>query len=209
MRRIGAGEYKVTDKPESQQSEPEQTPDEQAAMDRTADSSAVGSGEVDFEAEADDELSALQSALTDAEQDLVTHKDAMLRMQAEMENLRKRLIKDLERSRQRALEGFMNDLLPVRDSLERGMEVDSDNTTVEAMIEGKGLIIKMLSKVMEDHGLKIIDPVGEVFNPELHQAMSMMESADAEPNTVIEVLQKGFQLHDRLVRPAMVIVSKA
>ena len=148
-------------------------------------------------------------ALGKAEREMVDHRDAMLRMQAEMENLRKRLIKDLERSRLRTLEGFMNDLLPVRDSLERGMETDEETTTVESMKEGKALIIKMLSKVMEDHGLKLIDPAGEPFDPELHQAMSMMESAEYEPNTVMEVLQKGFSLHDRLVRPAMVIVSKA
>ena len=161
------------------------------------------------ESEGDSELMDLQFALGEAEQELADHREAMLRMQAEMENLRKRLIKDLERSRMRTLEGFMSDLLPVRDSLERGMDTDETTTTVESMKEGKALIIKMLSKVMEDHGLRLIDPVGEVFNPELHQAMTMQESADHEPNTVLEVLQKGFQLHERLVRPAMVVVSKA
>jgi molecular chaperone GrpE len=155
------------------------------------------------------EVSPIEKALTDAEQDLIGHREAMLRMQAEMENLRKRLIKDLERSRLRALEGFMNDLLPVRDSLERGLETDEATTTVESMKEGKALIIKMLAKVMENHGLKVIDPAGEQFNPELHQAMAMQESTEYEANTVIEVLQKGFQLNDRLVRPAMVVVAKS
>ena len=161
------------------------------------------------QAEVDSELMDLQTALGAAEQELQSYKDSMLRMQAEMENLRKRLIKDLERSRARALEGIMNDLLPVRDSLERGMEVDEETTTVAAMIEGKALIIRMLAKVMENHGLKVIDPQGQVFDPELHQAVTMAESVDQEPGVVLEVLQKGFQLNDHLIRPAMVVVSKS
>jgi molecular chaperone GrpE len=155
------------------------------------------------------ELDGLEKALSKAEHELADHREAMLRMQAEMENLRKRLIKDLERSRMRSLEGFMKDLLPVRDSLERGLETDEATTTVESMKEGKALIIKMLAKVMEDHGLKVIDPAGQPFDPELHQAMAMQESTEYEANTVIEVLQKGFQLNDRLVRPAMVLVAKS
>lgn len=155
-----------------------------------------------------DELSSLKQALVDAQDEQASHREAMLRMQAEMENLRKRLIKELERSRLRVLESFMGDLLPVRDSLERGLEADEETTSVESMKEGKALIIKMLDKVMENHGLTVIDPAGESFDPELHQAMSLLECADHEPNTVLEVLQKGFQLHGRLVRPAMVVVAK-
>jgi molecular chaperone GrpE len=196
----------VTDKPEQHEAQGGSPVDETGVNPEGVQEQAAAEG---TDVEADSELVDLQMALGKAEQELVDHRDAMLRMQAEMENLRKRLIKDLERSRLRALEGFMNDLLPVRDSLERGMETDEATTTVESMKEGKALIIKMLSKVMEDHGLKLIDPAGEPFNPEHHQAMSMMESAEHEPNTVMEVLQKGFSLHDRLVRPAMVIVSKA
>lgn len=162
----------------------------------------------DTEAELDSELIDMQFSLAEAERELAGYREAMLRMQAEMENLRKRLIKDLERSRLRSLEGFMRDLLPVRDSLERGLDTDDKTTTVETMKEGKALIIKMLGKVMEDHGLKLIDPHGEPFDPELHQAMTVQESADHAPDMVLEVLQKGFQLHDRLVRPAMVVVSK-
>lgn len=159
--------------------------------------------------EVDSGLIDLQSALTTAEQELQSYKDSMLRMQAEMENLRKRLIKDLERSRARALEGIMTDLLPVRDSLERGMEADEETTTVAAMKEGKALIIRMLGKVMEDHGLQAIDPLGEAFNPELHQAVTMQASDDTAPGTVLEVFQKGFALNERLIRPAMVVVAKA
>ena len=163
----------------------------------------------DTEATVDSELLDLQCALGEAEQQMADYKEAMLRMQAEMENLRKRLIKDLERSRKRALESVMLDLLPVKDSLERGTETDQDTATVESLIEGKKLIIRMLEKVMADHGLEEIDPAGTGFDPELHQAMTMVESAEHEPNTVIEVMQKGYRLHDRLIRPAMVVVSKA
>lgn len=161
------------------------------------------------EAEVDSELMDIQFALAAAEKELAEHREAMLRMQAEMENLRKRLIKDLERSRLRSLEGFMNDLLPVCDSLERGIETDEKTATVESMKEGKMLIIRMLGKVMEDHGLSVIDPLGDAFNPELHEAMTVQESSEFEPDCVMEVLQKGFQLHDRLIRPARVVVAKA
>lgn len=160
------------------------------------------------EAAVDSELLDMQFALKEAEQELLEHKDAMLRMHAEMENLRKRLIKDLERSRRRALEAFMNDLLPVRDSLERGLEVADEDATVESLKEGKALIVKMLGKVLDDHGLVEIDPLGEPFNPELHEAISMLPSAEHAENTVMEVVQKGYQLHERLIRPARVVVSR-
>jgi molecular chaperone GrpE len=139
--------------------------------------------------------------------ELAKHREAMLRMQAEMDNLRKRLMRDLERSRKLALEKIMKDLLQVWDSLERGLEVDAESLSVESLLEGQDLTLRMLEKVMQDHDLEIIDPVGQPFNPEWHQAMTVLPSADVEENTVLEVLQKGFRLHDRLIRPAMVIVS--
>jgi molecular chaperone GrpE len=139
--------------------------------------------------------------------ELAKHREAMLRMQAEMDNLRKRLMRDLERSRKLALEKIMKDLLQVWDSLERGLEVDTESLSVESLLEGQDLTLRMLEKVMQDHDLEIIDPVGQPFNPEWHQAMTVLPSADVEENTVLEVLQKGFRLHDRLIRPAMVIVS--
>ena len=158
--------------------------------------------------EADSELLDLQVTLGEAEQELSEHRDAMLRMQAEMENLRKRLIRELERSRKFALERLMRDLLPVHDSLERGLETDNGAATVEAMKEGKALIMKMLNKALENHGLQVVDPLGEPFNPEMHEAMTMQYSGEHAENMVMEVLQKGFRLHDRLLRPAMVVVSK-
>jgi len=171
-----------------------------------------GSGEDFAEATAeelvDDELSLMEKALMKAEEELVTHRDAMIRMQAEMENLRKRMIRDLEKSRKFALEKIMRDILQVRDSLELGLETDSESATVELLREGQALTFKMLNKVLQDHHLELIDPVGEVFNPEIHQAMTVLPSDELEENSVVEVVQKGFKLHDRLIRPAMVVVSR-
>ena len=133
----------------------------------------------------------------------------MLRMKADMENLRKRLVREHEKSRLRTLERFISDLLPVRDSLERGLEAANDPAaTVEALKEGKQLIMKMLTKAMGDHGLKTIDPAGEPFDPEKHEAMTMLTSDQHDENTVIDVVEKGYQLHDRLIRPAKVVVSR-
>jgi molecular chaperone GrpE len=125
-----------------------------------------------------------------------------------MENLRKRMSRDLDRSRKLALEGIMNDLLPVRDSLERGLEAAEEGGTMEALREGKALTMRMLGKVMSDHGLEVIDPRGEAFNPELHEALSMLPSDEHPANTVMDVIQKGYRLHERLIRPARVVVSR-
>ena len=165
---------------------------------------------VEFDIETNDEtevVEELDSELAQAEEEIAKHREAMLRMQAEMEILRKRLIRDLEKSRKLALEKIMKDLLQVWDSLERGLEVDAQSLTVESLVEGQELTLKMLEKVMQDHDLEVIDPAGQPFDPELHQAMTVLPAADVDENTVIEVLQKGFMLHDRLIRPAMVVVS--
>ena len=147
--------------------------------------------------------------LVAAQMEAVEARQDMLRMQADMENLRKRLMREQEKARRRTLERFMGDLLPVRDSLERGLEAASDPAaSVEALREGKELIMKMLTKVMGDHGLQTIDPAGEAFDPEKHEAMTMLPSPDHDENTVIGVLEKGYQLHDRLIRPAKVVVSR-
>jgi molecular chaperone GrpE len=153
------------------------------------------------------EESSPEVALAAAEQDLAKHRDALLRMQAEMENLRKRLQREVEKSRKFALERIMKDLLQVRDSMDRGLEA-GESATIESLREGQQLTLKMLAKVMQDHGLEVIDPLGQAFDPELHEAMTVMPSAEAAENTVLEVLQRGFRLHDRLLRPAMVVVSR-
>lgn len=167
-----------------------------------------GTESPDAEAALDGDVLDMEQALDTAGAELSKHREEMLRMQAEMENLRKRLLRDLERSRKFALEGVMKDLLQVRDSLERGLGMADDaNATVESLKEGKELTLKQLNKVMSDHGLEVIDPRGEAFNPEFHQAVTLLPSAELAENTVLDVLQKGFKLHDRLIRPAMVVVS--
>jgi molecular chaperone GrpE len=172
-----------------------------------ADGAPEGVGANGPDAEVDSELMDLQYALREAEQEAAEQRDAMIRMQAEMENLRKRLVRDLERSRKRALEDFMNDLLPVLDSFTRGLEVDDAAATVESVKEGQALILRMLQQAMGKHGLVEIDPAGEDFDPELHEAISMLPSAEHPENTVVDVVQKGYRLNDRLVRPARVVVS--
>ena len=102
----------------------------------------------------------------------------------------------------------MKDLLQVWDSLERGLGVSGESVTIESLVEGQEMTMKILENVMQDHNLEVIDPLGQPFNPEFHEAVTVLPSADVEENTVIEVLQKGFRLHERLIRPAMVIVSK-
>jgi molecular chaperone GrpE len=166
-------------------------------------------GEATDEQVSNDPVEVLEEALASARQETEEAKQSMLLMQADMENLRKRLVREHEKSRRRTLERFMGDLLPVRDSLERGLAAAEDPAaTVEALKEGKQLIMKMLTKVMGDHGLETIDPAGEPFDPEKHEAMTMLPSPDHDENTVIDVLEKGYQLHDRLIRPAKVVVSR-
>ena len=161
------------------------------------------------EGPADDPVEAFEMELQAARFEAVEARQDMLRMQADMENLRKRLVREHEKARRRTLERFMNDLLPVCDSLERGLDAAEDPAaSVESLREGKQLIMKMLNKAMGDHGLQTIDPVGEAFDPEKHEAMTMMTSDQHEENTVIDVLEKGYQLHDRLIRPAKVVVSR-
>lgn len=145
--------------------------------------------------------------LAETQAELARHKEAMLRMQADMDNLRKRTLRDAEKSRKFALERIMKELLQVRDSMERGLEMADESATVESLIQGEKLTLKMLAKLMQDNGLEVVDPVGERFDPELHEAMTVMPSAEVAENTVLEVLQKGFKLHERLIRPARVIVS--
>lgn len=142
------------------------------------------------------------------EEEKARNRDALLRMQAETDNLRKRLTRDLEKSRKFALEGIMKDLLQVRDGLERGLDIKGEALTVDALREGQELTLKMLGKVLSDHHLEEVDPLGEPFDPEYHEAMTMVPSNDVEENTVMEVIQKGYKLHDRLIRPAMVVVSR-
>lgn len=130
-------------------------------------------------------------------------REALLRTHAEMDNLRKRTARDLEKSRKFILEGFIRDLLPVIDALDQGLVADTNEDN-----EGLRLTRKQLLKVLAEHGLEPLDPHGETFDPRWHEAISMQPSEQFAADTVIQVLQKGYRLYDRLLRPARVIVSR-
>ena len=134
--------------------------------------------------------------------------DRYLRAAAELENVRKRAVRDVENARKYALENFGRDLLDVRDSLEMGLAA-ADSADANALREGSEATLKLLQTVMERFGVEQIDPEGEPFDPELHEAMTMQPSAEAEPNSVLTVIQKGYSLNGRLLRPARVIVAAA
>lgn len=155
-------------------------------------------------------IADLEAALAKAQAQIEEQQDSVLRAKAESENARRRAQGEIDKARKFALEKFASELLPVIDNLERAMQsVNADDEAIRPLLEGIELTHKSFVNTVEKNGLKVVDPQGEVFNPELHQAMSMQESADVAPNTVIMVMQKGYQLNGRLVRPAMVAVSKA
>lgn len=159
------------------------------------------------EAVAGDELAARVQSL---EEQLAAAQDQSLRMAADLQNVRRRAEQDVEKAHKFALEKFANDLLPVVDSLERGLELSSPNDeAIKAVREGMELTLKLFHDALKRHQLEAVDPHGVPFNPEHHQAMAMEESIHAEANTVLKVFQKGYLLSGRLLRPAMVVVSKA
>ncbi len=152
----------------------------------------------------------LQLLLEDARAKADEHWEMVIRARAESENLKKRHSRELENAHKFAIEKFVNELLPVRDSMELGLNAAQDEAAdVTKLVEGTELTLKLLTDVMVKFGIEEINPVGEPFNPEFHQAMAMQPSSDVEPNTVLTVVQKGYTLNDRLVRPAMVLVSQA
>lgn len=132
----------------------------------------------------------------------------VLRAQAELENVRKRTIRDIENAHKYGLEKFITELLPILDSMAFGISTSCSAEDITSLREGMDLTLKMFSSTLEKFGVKVIDPQGEKFNPEQHEAVSMQELAGAESGTVISVAQKGYELNGRLVRPAMVIVAK-
>jgi molecular chaperone GrpE len=152
----------------------------------------------------------LATLLEDARNKADENWNLCLRLQADLDNLRKRSERDLANAHKFALERFAQELLPVRDSLEMGLVTAADGQVDPARLqEGVELTLQMLTTALGKFGITEIDPQFERFNPEFHQAMSMQERTDVEPNTVVTVVQKGYLLNDRLLRPAMVIVSHA
>ncbi|MCB1685183.1 MAG: nucleotide exchange factor GrpE [Pseudomonadales bacterium] len=160
---------------------------------------------------------ALAAHLAEMEAQLAEARDQALRWQAESENSRRRAAREVENAHKFALEKFTGELLPVLDSLEKAVDVArsaSDATEgaaaegAAAIAEGVELSLKLFRAVLEKSGVTLIDPLGEPFDPQVHEAMAMVENPDVEPNTVIDVMARGYSLNGRLVRAAMVIVSK-
>lgn len=161
------------------------------------------------EAEAVD-VTELQKRLEEAEAAQKDSQDKLLRTHAEMENIRRRSERELENAHKYGMEKFATELLPIIDSLELGLVAASaDDADIAKVREGTELTIKMLASVFDKFGINSVHPIDEEFDPEFHQAMTMIEHPEKDPNTVIDVMQKGYTLNERLIRPAMVVVSKA
>jgi len=188
---------------------------ESEANEKQVDEPALDGAEADVE-NVDEQkteevsLEELQKQLKQAQKKAEQNWDKAVRSQAEMENLKRRTQKDLENAHKYGLEKFAKELLSVIDSLELGIQAStSDLPEVVALKEGSELTIKQFETVFAKFNIEALEPIGQAFNPELHQAMTMQPSADVEPNTVINVFQKGYILNGRLIRPAMVVVSQA
>jgi molecular chaperone GrpE len=196
-----------------QQSSHEQKPDSEliaevleqtsgAFGDSAKDESVVENQEINIE--------SLQQELLLAQKQASTNLDKALRVQAEMENLKKRVQKDLDDERKYGLAKFAKELLSVVDSLELGLRAAvGESTELQKIREGIELTIKQFEAVFEKFNIEAVDPTGQAFNPDLHQAMAMQPSTTSEPGTVITTFQKGYILNGRLLRPAMVVIAKA
>jgi molecular chaperone GrpE len=159
------------------------------------------------------EFKKLNEQLEQSKQKAEENWSEYLRARAELENTKRRMQRDIEKAHKFSVEKFAQELLPVKDSLEMGLaavkeQQDNSNASVEKLIEGKELTLKMLADAFTKFGVEEVDPIDKPFDPEYHQAMSMQESDEKPPNTVMMVMQKGYTLHGRLIRPAMVVVSK-
>ena len=151
-----------------------------------------------------------EQALEAALEQLQNGKDDLLRVQAEMQNLRRRTEQDIEKAHKYGQEKLSIELLAVMDNLERSQEAasNSEDEAIKAIREGVDLTLKGFADCFTKFNIEVVDPLGEPFDPQLHQAMSIQENTETEPNTVIAVMQKGYTLHGRVIRPAMVMVSK-
>ncbi|HSO07730.1 MAG TPA: nucleotide exchange factor GrpE [Pelomicrobium sp.] len=164
-----------------------------------------GNGQEDSAPSATETMPSLEELLRRAELEAQEKHDAWLRAKAEVENMRRRAEADVASAHKYAVESFAGQLLPVKDSLETTLTVE--NATLEQLKEGVTLTLKLLNQAFEKFAIREVNPAGEKFDPHLHQAMTMVES-DGPPNTVMQVMQKGYLLNDRVLRPALVVVSK-
>ena len=181
---------------------------ETAAEDVQSEETATDST-VDNSVDTEETIESLKLKLEAAENKATDNWDQLLRIKAEMDNLRRRSQRDLENAHKFAIEKFVGELLPVMDSMELGLDATAhESSTIESLKEGTEMTLNMLKTALQKFNIVEIHPHGEQFDPALHQAMSIQESAEMEHNTVMAVMQKGYLLNDRLVRPAMVMVSK-
>jgi len=168
---------------------------------------------IDFEKqnlELQQKVESLQSELEATKKKADDNWQQLLRKEADMQNVQKRSAVQVDAARKFALERFASELLQVADSIEQGLNLSNDKKTdMSGVLEGLVLTNKVLISVMEKEGIKQLNPEGEVFNPTFHEAISMQETSDVEPNQVMAVVQKGYLLNDRLIRPARVVVSRA
>ncbi|ELK2035855.1 nucleotide exchange factor GrpE [Vibrio vulnificus] len=174
---------------------------------------AVGTdADIEWNEEADEsaaKIAELEAALLASEARVKEQQDSVLRAKAEVENMRRRTEQEIDKARKYALNRFAEELLPVIDNLERAIQAaDAESEAVKPLLEGVELTHKTFVDVVSKFGLKEINPEGQPFNPEWHQAMSIQESPDLESNTVMFVMQKGYELNGRVIRPAMVMVAK-
>lgn len=154
-------------------------------------------------------IESLRAELDVARDEAERERDAALRARAEVENVRRRAVRDVEQAHRFGVEGLVGELLPVRDGLELGIRAGrEEGSSVESLAEGTELTLRMLTAALEKFGAVEVDPAGEDFDPRYHEAMSMQEAEGVEPGKVLQVFQKGCLLHGRVVRPAMVIVSR-
>lgn len=184
------------------------TPEDQKPEDVTSEAPATEAETADQGEHSTNDTPEGAAALEAAEAKAKEHWEAYLRASAELENVRRRAERDVANAHKFGLEKFASELLGVRDSLELGLASSrAESATVETVREGMELTLKQLSTVMDKFGIKQVDPTGLPFNPEQHEAVAMVE-ADADPNTVVNVMQRGYLLNDRLLRAAMVTVAR-
>jgi molecular chaperone GrpE len=186
--------------PEAVDGDPQEHVETAILPDEVLERIAAGNDGANPDAAADE----LAAARAEAEQNW----NKLLRLTAEMDNLRKRHARELEKARNFGVEGLAGELLAVADSLEMGLEV-ADKATVEALVDGQRGTLKQLRAALDKYGVQRLEPEGEPFDPELHEAMTLQPSTTAEPNTVLTVVQTGYTLNGRLLRPARVVVAKA
>jgi molecular chaperone GrpE len=197
-------EITVSDKAQS-------TPEiEQPAEQTALDNETVTAEQESSEAVAAEEAPSPQAQIEELQEQLAKTKDEALRTLADAQNIRRRAEKEIENARKFALEKFAGELLVVADNLERALEIsDRDSELVKPLFAGVELTQKSLVDILAKFNIQQLNPLGEPFDPQYHQAISMVENADVEPNTVTLVMQKGYTISERLLRPAMVMVAKA